>query len=129
MSDSPLGAVYDVRAFGAKGDGVVDDAPAIQAAVDTALAHGGGTVFLPPGVYILGRPNVATPSIYLGSRIILRGAGAGSVIKRNPGGNARPLIHNKGRTKATGGTGAGDEGIVIADLALDGNKGSTKGYA
>jgi parallel beta-helix repeat protein len=72
---------------------------------------------------------VPTPSILLGSRIVLRGAGASSVIKRNPGGNARPLIRNKGRTKGTRGTGKGDDGIVISDLSLDGNKGSTKSYA
>jgi hypothetical protein len=39
----------DVRAYGAKGDGVVDDTVAIQAAMNAA--NGGGTVFLPPGIY------------------------------------------------------------------------------
>jgi len=40
----------DVRAYGAKGDGVADDAPAIQAAID-ALGTRGGVVFLPVGTY------------------------------------------------------------------------------
>lgn len=37
----------DVRAAGAVGDGIVDDAPAIQKALDQIGRHGGGVVFLP----------------------------------------------------------------------------------
>ena len=45
----------DVRAHGATGDGVTDDAPAIQRALDAAA--GGGTVVLPPSdrPYLVGR--------------------------------------------------------------------------
>ncbi|MDX3235645.1 right-handed parallel beta-helix repeat-containing protein [Streptomyces sp. ME03-5709C] len=39
--------------FGAVGDGVADDAPAIQAALNWARASGGGWVVVPPGVYLL----------------------------------------------------------------------------
>jgi Pectate lyase superfamily protein len=42
----------NVRTFGAKGDGVSDDAPAIQRALDAAHAAGGGTAYLPPGRYL-----------------------------------------------------------------------------
>ncbi|MFF9894983.1 right-handed parallel beta-helix repeat-containing protein [Streptomyces longispororuber] len=37
--------------FGALGTGAVDDAPAIQAALDAAYAAGGGWVIVPPGTY------------------------------------------------------------------------------
>jgi hypothetical protein len=49
---SLLGAsgVFDVRAFGAKGDGSTDDTVAIQAAINAATV-GGGVVFLPAGSY------------------------------------------------------------------------------
>src|SRR5947209_2067250 len=60
----------------------------------------------------------------LGSRIRLKGDGAASILRRAAGGFASPILFNKGRTTATGGTAAGDEGIVISDLALDGNKGN-----
>jgi hypothetical protein len=45
---------FDVRAFGAKGDGSAKDTAAIQKAIDTAAAQGGGTVLLPPGKYLSG---------------------------------------------------------------------------
>lgn len=38
----------DVRDFGGIGDGIADDAPSIQAALDHVGQNGGGTVLLPP---------------------------------------------------------------------------------
>jgi polygalacturonase len=47
--------VFDVREFGAKGDGVILDTESIQKALDQCGEAGGGTVRFPPGVY-LSRP-------------------------------------------------------------------------
>lgn len=44
--------VYNVKAFGAKGDGTTLDTPAINKAIDTAAAAGGGTVRFPAGSYL-----------------------------------------------------------------------------
>src|SRR4051812_11490106 len=55
---------YNVREFGAKGDSVSIDGPAIDAAIDAAAAKGGGTVYFPPGIY-------ASYSIHLKSNICL----------------------------------------------------------
>jgi polygalacturonase len=49
-ADSPL--LFDVRTFGAKGDGKAVDSPAINAAIEAAAAAGGGTVYFPSGVYM-----------------------------------------------------------------------------
>jgi polygalacturonase len=43
--------VYNVRAFGAKGDGKALDSPAINRAIDAAAAAGGGAVRFPAGTY------------------------------------------------------------------------------
>lgn len=55
VSDNDLGArVYNIRDFGAKGDGVKLDTSALQAAIDTCAKEGGGTVLVPAGVFHIG---------------------------------------------------------------------------
>lgn len=44
--------VFDVSAFGAKGDGATIDSPAINKAIETAAAAGGGTVHCAAGQYL-----------------------------------------------------------------------------
>jgi hypothetical protein len=55
-----LGDIINVKDWGAKGDGHSDDNPAIQAAIQQAIKQGGGTVFFPPGSYMLGNPGYLT---------------------------------------------------------------------
>jgi len=47
-----ISGVINIKAFGAVGDGVTDDAPAIQAAIDS-LPSDGGTVWVPTGTYLI----------------------------------------------------------------------------
>lgn len=55
-------AYVDVKAhYGAVGDGVADDTAAIQAAVDS-LNLAGGTVFFPPGTYLISSPGIVIPA-------------------------------------------------------------------
>lgn len=56
--------MYDVTAFGAKGDGKALDTPAINKAIDAAAAASGGTVHFPPGTYL-------SVSIHLKSNVAL----------------------------------------------------------
>jgi polygalacturonase len=55
---------FDVRAYGAKGDGKTVDTAAINTAIDAAKEAGGGTVVFPAGTYIAG-------SIHLQSHVAL----------------------------------------------------------
>ncbi|MFJ3587544.1 glycosyl hydrolase family 28-related protein [Streptomyces sp. NPDC090231] len=45
--------IFNVRDLGALGDGLADDAPAIQSALNAARDAGGGVVLVPPGEYRL----------------------------------------------------------------------------
>jgi polygalacturonase len=45
-------SIYDIKAFGAKGDGTTLDTKAINDAIDAAFAAGGGTVYFPAGTYL-----------------------------------------------------------------------------
>src|SRR5215204_6199635 len=45
------GFTFDVRTYGAKGDGKALDSPSINKAIEKAAAGGGGTVFFPAGTY------------------------------------------------------------------------------
>ena len=65
-----VAGVFDVRAFGAKGDGIANDTAAIQRAIDAAGANGGGEVFFDSGTYYSG-------TVYLKDNIDFHlGAGA-----------------------------------------------------
>ena len=48
---APFLAAFDVRKYGAKGDGKALDSPAINKAIDAAAAAGGGTVLFTAGTY------------------------------------------------------------------------------
>ncbi len=51
---SPGARVYDIRDFGAKGDGKTLDTAALQAAIDACHQDQGGTVLVPAGVFVIG---------------------------------------------------------------------------
>jgi polygalacturonase len=52
LGSSIEAASFDVRSFGAAGEGKSIDSPAIQKAIDAAAAAGGGTVTFPAGTYL-----------------------------------------------------------------------------
>jgi len=64
---------FDVTSapYRAKGDGIHNDAPAIQAAIESAAGHGGGVVWFPPGLYRLGS------GLTVPNQVILAGTGWG----------------------------------------------------
>lgn len=80
-------AVFNVKVYGAAGDGTTDDTAAVQAAVDAAAAvtgssSGGATVHFPTGTYKL------TDVITLGaSKLTIQGAGIKSTWIKQTGSN------------------------------------------
>lgn len=58
-------AEYNVKDYGAVGDGVNDDQPVIQSALDDAAAAGGGRVIIPDGVYLIGGALIIDSNVIL----------------------------------------------------------------
>ena len=54
---------FDVRSFGAKGDGKTRDTVAIQNALDSCAGAGGGVVIVPAGDYLIGSLDVKSQTI------------------------------------------------------------------
>ncbi|TDF98292.1 glycosyl hydrolase family 28-related protein [Paenibacillus piri] len=73
------GVFYNVKDFGAQGEGRFsqDDTPYIQAAINAASSAVGGTVYIPPGDYVL------RSSLQLRSKVHLLGAGPGVTVLRS----------------------------------------------
>src|SRR5450755_1584466 len=69
---------YDVRSYGAKGDGIADDTSAINQAIAAAADAGGGTVEVGAGTYLAG-------SIHLKSDIALRLDPGSSIVATSDG--------------------------------------------
>jgi polygalacturonase len=59
------GTTFNVRDFGAKGDGKTKDTAALQNALEACASSGGGTVVVPAGIFLTG-------SIVLGSQTTLK---------------------------------------------------------
>src|SRR5262245_115838 len=70
-------STYDVRAFGAAGDGKTLDTAAINKAIDAAAAAGGGTVRFPAGSYL-------SFSIHLKSNITLYLDQGSTIVAADP---------------------------------------------
>ncbi len=56
---APAPAVFNVRAFGARGNGISNDEAAITRAADALAAHGSGTLLFPTGIYRDATPGTA----------------------------------------------------------------------
>jgi polygalacturonase len=81
-----LGArVYNIRDFGAKGDGTTVDTAAVQAAIDACNRDNGGIVLVPAGDFVIG-------TIELRSNITLRLATQGRLL-----GSPKPTDYHAGK--------------------------------
>ena len=74
-----LGArVYNIRDYGAKGDGAALDTAALQMAIDACTRDGGGTVLVPAGTFQIG-------TVELKSNVTLHIAAAGKLLGSSDG--------------------------------------------
>jgi polygalacturonase len=76
-ASTTLAAPFDVKSFGATGDGKTLDTPAINKAIDAAAAAGGGTVVFPAGNYL-------SYSIHLKSHVALYLDSGSTIIAAEP---------------------------------------------
>src|SRR5512136_2044756 len=83
---SSADTVINVTTFGAKGDGVTDDRPAIQAAIDVLTAKRGGVLRIPNGTYLLNsyRPG-GFHNLLVGSRIHIEGEHGATLLPGEKG--------------------------------------------
>jgi hypothetical protein len=106
---------FNVKEYGAIGDGTTDDTAAITNAINAANTPSGGVVFFPAGTYITGPQTIYSNITYLGS-----GVGA-SIIQLKPGSNAA-LFKADQFDANTGTTNTGISKFAFRQLTLDGNK-------
>src|SRR5579872_3252275 len=64
---------YNIRDFGARGDGSTLDTPAVQAAIDACHKDQGGTVLVPAGVFVI-------DTVEMKSNVTLHVAAAGKLL-------------------------------------------------
>ena len=83
-ADAATKLPFNVRDFGAVGDGTNKDTVAFQKALDTCAVSGGGEVLVPAGKYLIG-------SVQIGNRTILR-LEKDSIITGSPDTNDYPMM-------------------------------------
>jgi hypothetical protein len=70
-----MASPVSVHAFGAKGDGATDDTAAIQTAINSVVAAGGGVIRFPAGTY-----NTSSQVTITGNKVVLQGEGDSTSI-------------------------------------------------
>jgi polygalacturonase len=83
-ADAATKLPFNVRDFGAVGDGTNKDTVAFQKALDACAVSGGGEVLVPAGKYLIG-------SVQIGNRTIVR-LEADSIITGSPDTNDYPML-------------------------------------
>jgi hypothetical protein len=108
--------IYNIRDFGAKGDGQTNDTTAIQKAIDACYKDKGGTVLVPAGVFVTG-------TIELKSNVTFHIAAQGKILGSADGKHYYPA----GAIPTTGEwtMGDGNTGLIFAanaeNVTIEGN--------
>lgn len=70
---NPPAVTFNLQEYGSVGDGVTDDAPALQRALDAVANAGGGIIYVPAGRYAIATPVVKDFSNIPGARVTIQG--------------------------------------------------------
>ena len=123
---APAPADLNLRDFGAFGDGVTDDGPALQRALDALAAAGGGTLNVPAGRYVIGSPVVKNFN-GLAAPVTIRGVGSATTVDHTRPGNELTLglnlvseFYPRTREQAAALAVTGLRSLVVSDLAFVG---------
>ncbi|WP_300603564.1 glycosyl hydrolase family 28 protein [Niabella sp.] len=74
-SARPAGKLFDITRYGAKGDGTTVNTTAIQQAIDACAHAGGGTVYIPNGIFVTGTLELrSNTTLWVAAGSILRGS-------------------------------------------------------
>lgn len=115
------GRVYDVADFGARGDGINNDAGAFQRAIDTAAAAGGGTVRFGPGTFLMqlqpARDGTGVEAFALHGKVSLEGADRRRSVLRLADGQRGTGTY--ARVVSSAGALAG---ITVTNFTIDANR-------
>ncbi|WP_225774665.1 putative Ig domain-containing protein [Pseudomonas sp. Marseille-Q5115] len=115
--------IFNVKDFGAVGDGVTDDTAAMQACIDAAAAAGGGTVFVPSGTFIVSAGEEPSDGcLMLKSNVHMEGEGAGKTTVKVADGSDTKIT---GVIRSAYGEETHDFGL--SNLTIDGNRDHTTG--
>lgn len=135
-SDAEIGirGVYDIRTFGATGDGKALDSPAINKAIEAAAADGGGTIWVPAGTYRCYSIHLKSKvDLYLapGSTILaadapVEGEGYDLAESNQPWENYQDFGHNHWHNSLIWGEGV--NGVSILGPGLIWGKGLSRGW-
>ncbi|MCM3903756.1 MAG: carboxypeptidase regulatory-like domain-containing protein [Pyrinomonadaceae bacterium] len=119
---------FDLTAFGAVGDGVTDDGPALQSALNSIAQAGGGILFVPAGRYAIITPVLKD---FSGSGASLTIVGVPSSTPVNTQGNGQELTHGLDLTSefvirtgaaATALSLRGLENLLVAEMVFIGTQ-------
>lgn len=116
-------AIYNVKNYGAKGNGTTLDNVAIQKAIDAAYAAGGGDVYIPAGTYALNNSGDKSDGcIIVRDNVNLYGDGMGQTILKVKDGWSG-AITGIVRSEFEKGT----SNYSVKNMTLDGNRSATDG--
>ncbi len=124
--------VYNVRAYGAMGDGLTDDTDAINRAIADAARAGGGIVGVPAGTYrVAPRPHPLDAAygacLLMRGGVTLRGAGLGATTIRLtdhaplPEGSTHIYLLLNATINPALAAASPDQRMAVEDIAFDGN--------